>query len=73
MTTWNNQNKSASGVAEVDFVFSDNSDFLFSEGLDFVFVEGSSSTPWSNELKSSSIWNNSSRSSAPTWANTNKS
>jgi len=62
MTTWNNQNKSASGVAEVDFVFSDNSDLLFSDGLDFVFVECGSSTPWSNELKSSTPWANTNKS-----------
>lgn len=62
MTTWVNTEKSATGVAEVDFVFSDSADFLFSDGSDYVFSEGSSSTTWVNTSKNSTTWTNTNKS-----------
>lgn len=56
MTTWTSVNKSASGVSEVDFLFSDGLDFLFSDSSDYVFSEGSTSIVWTETSKSSPTW-----------------
>lgn len=56
-TTWTFESISSSGVAEVDFVFSDGSDFVFSDGsTDFVFREGVDSTVWSEPSINSASW-----------------
>ena len=56
MTTWTSTNKSASGVAEVDFLFSDGLDFLFSDASDYVFSEGTSTISWTPSTKTSASW-----------------
>ena len=56
MTDWTYQNIGGSGVAEVDFLFSDGTDFLFSDGLDFVFREGSTSIVWTNPFKNTATY-----------------
>ena len=56
MTTWTEVSKSNTGVAEVDFLFSDGADFLFSDGTDYVFREASGQIVWSEPSKNSASW-----------------
>ena len=56
MTTWTEIAKSNTGIAEVDFLFSDGADFLFSDSSDYVFLEGQSQTVWNETSKSASSW-----------------
>lgn len=56
MTTWTSVAKSNTGVAEVDFLFSDGLDFLFSDNTDYVFMEGTSQTVWTSLSRSNPTW-----------------
>lgn len=72
MTTWATTTRSGT-IAEVDFVFSDGSDFLFSDGLtDYVFLEAAS-TPWVDANKSSAATWATTNKDSTSWANVNKS
>lgn len=55
-TVWTNVQKSAVGIAEVDFLFSDGLDFLFSDGSDYLFREGSGQTVWTLTTKNNPTW-----------------
>jgi hypothetical protein len=56
MTTWIDYSRSNTGLAEVDFLFSDGADFLFSDSSDYVFLEGTSQTVWNEASKSAPTW-----------------
>jgi hypothetical protein len=57
-TVWTPVAKSNTGLAEVDFLFSDGVDFVFSDSTDFVFRAGTNAVVWTNPTKNTASYTN---------------